>query len=185
MSNFIFLKTNIQGIVVVQSKKYEDERGYFCETFHEKEFAENLTSCNFVQDNESFSHKGVLRGLHYQYPHMQDKLIGVSQGRIFDVAVDLRKDSPTYGRYYSIILTEDNHRQLFVPKGCAHGFLTLSDTAKVHYKCTEVYYPDEQLGIPWNDPAVSIQWPLDELGELILNARDRNFTNLYTNKIVL
>lgn len=185
MSNFIFHSTFIKDLYVIESEKYKDERGYFKEIYNKIEFNKEWICLEFVQDNESYSQKGVLRGLHYQYPHQQDKLIRASSGRIFDVAVDLRNSSETYGQYFGIILTEDNDLQLFIPKGFAHGFLTLSETAKVTYKCTEVYYPDEQKGIKWDDAIIDIKWPLYEVDDIIINDRDNNFESLKYKKVLL
>lgn len=183
MSNFVFYDTYIKDLYVVDTKKYRDDRGYFKEIYNKDQFANARNWPDFVQDNESSSSKGVLRGLHYQYPHQQDKLVRASQGRIYDVAVDLRKNSPTYGKYFGIILTEDNDLQLFIPKGFAHGFLTLSHRAKVCYKCTEVYYADEQKGIRWDDETLNIEWPVEEVEEIILNHRDKNFPSLEVVKV--
>jgi dTDP-4-dehydrorhamnose 3,5-epimerase len=141
MSNFTFTKTEIEGLLVIEPKVYGDNRGYFMETYQEKEFKENGLDVKFVQDNQSKSAKGVLRGLHYQENHPQGKLVRVISGEVYDVAVDIRKDSPTFGKHYGIYLNDENRKQFYVPKGFAHGFLVTSDEAVFTYKCTDFYYP--------------------------------------------
>jgi len=158
---FSFSRLEISDVKLVIPKHYTDERGYFLESFKESEFSEHGIDAKFVQDNVSFSTKGVLRGLHYQIkPQEQAKLVSVISGEIFDVAVDIRKESPTFGKWVGQTLSEKNHKMLYIPEGFAHGFCTLSDTANVFYKVTNEYSPENDLGIIWNDPNVSISWPI-------------------------
>lgn len=160
---FIFRKLAIPDVQLVESKVFSDTRGFFSETFKESVFKNNGIDSKFVQDNFSHSIKGVLRGLHYQKnPTAQAKLVIVIKGEIFDVAVDIRKNSPTYGNWVSEILSEKNHKILYIPKGFAHGFLVLSDEADVLYKVSNEYSPEHEKGIMWNDPDLNIQWPLDK-----------------------
>ena len=156
------IETKIPGLLIIEPRVFGDERGFFFESFNEKAFAEatGVTS-NFVQDNHSKSAKGVLRGLHYQLPtKAQGKLVRVVQGEVFDVAVDIRKDSPTYGQWVGEVLSADNKKQLWIPPGFAHGFLTLSDTAEFLYKTTDYWSPEHERAIVWNDETLDIQWPL-------------------------
>ena len=157
--NFTFTETSIEGVVVVDVRSYGDERGWFMETYKKSDFERGGISCSFVQDNQSLSAKGVLRGLHYQIDYPQAKLVRVVRGEVFDVAVDLRLNSATYGRWEGAVLSAENRRQLFVPRGFAHGFLVLSDEAELCYKCDDVYHPDDEGGLAWDDPAVGIVWP--------------------------
>lgn len=177
MGNFEFISTPLKDLILVETKVYKDDRGFFKETYSAHAFQPFL-DVNFVQDNTSLSVKGVLRGLHYQQPHYQGKLVRVVAGQVYDVAVDLRKGSPTYGQYYGVVLSEDNHRQLYIPEGFAHGFLTLSETAKVSYKCTTKYYPHEEKGLHWNDQQVGIPWPLEGIDKVLVNERDDAFPTL-------
>ena len=156
---FVFNKTEIEGVFVIEPKVFGDSRGYFMETYREDEFKHAGLNYNFVQDNQSKSHKGVLRGLHFQRKHPQAKLVRVISGEVFDVAVDLRKGSPTYGKWVGVILTSENKKMLMIPRGFAHGFVVLSDTAEFVYKCDEVYHPEDEGGIMWNDPDIGIVWP--------------------------
>lgn len=177
MKKFNFIKTSIEGVFVIEPTVFDDERGYFMETYHKKEFEEHGLNMDFVQDNHSKSTKGVLRGLHFQYTQPQGKLVRVIRGEVFDVAVDLRKNSATYGKYESVILSEDNKKQFYVPPGFAHGFLVLSDVAEFTYKCTDFYNGSDEGGIRWNDPEIGIEWPLDE-DELILSEKDKGWNSL-------
>ena len=152
--------TAIADVLIVQPKIHADPRGYFLETFHAERYASAGIPGPFVQDNLSFSRRGVLRGLHYQWPNPQGKLVCVLQGAIFDVAVDIRRQSPTFGRWVGIDLTDADHRQLWIPPGFAHGFCVLSDTALVSYKCTALYAPDCERAIRWDDPDLAIDWPV-------------------------
>jgi dTDP-4-dehydrorhamnose 3,5-epimerase len=155
------VKTAIPDVVVLKPKVFEDARGYFFESFSQREFERLVGPVSFVQDNESKSSYGVLRGLHFQKPpYTQSKLVRVVRGRVLDVAVDIRKGSPTFGQWTSCELTEDNHRQFFIPKGFAHGFSVLSETAVFQYKCDEFYHPESEGAILWNDPQLNIDWQL-------------------------
>jgi len=149
----------LSGLKLLQPQVFDDARGYFLETFHLSKFDASGVQDAFVQDNLSFSKRGVLRGLHYQYPHWQGKLVFVLQGEIYDAVVDIRKNSPTFGKWFGIVLSEHNHLQLYVPPGFAHGFCVTSDNARVMYKCTEFYSPGNEHTILWNDPAIGIRWP--------------------------
>ncbi len=157
--NFTFTKTSIDGVIIVDVRSYGDDRGYFMETYKQPDFVAGGIDVEFVQDNQSSSMKGVLRGLHFQIEHPQSKLVRVVSGRVFDVAVDLRTDSPTYGKWEGVVLSADNKRQFFIPRGFAHGFLVLSDTAEFCYKCDDVYHPNDEGGLMWNDPSIGIEWP--------------------------
>ena len=151
--------TEIPEVLVIEPDVHGDARGFFMETWHARKYAELGLDVPFVQDNHSRSRRGVLRGLHYQLHQPQGKLVRVVTGRVFDVAVDIRKGSPTFGRWVGIELSEDNHRQFYVPPGFAHGFCVLSDSADFLYKCTDYYAPEDEHGILWNDPAIGIDWP--------------------------
>ncbi len=174
MGQFIFEKTFIDGLTVIEPKVFGDHRGYFMETYNEKDFTEGGLQMKFVQDNQSSSLKGVLRGLHFQYNFPQGKLVRVLKGEVFDVAVDLRKMSSTYGKWYGIILSEENKKMLYVPEGFAHGFLVLSDAAEFLYKCTDFYHPEDEGGIIWSDPDIGIIWPLSAIDEVKLSSKDQN-----------
>ena len=176
MEKFIKKETNIEGLLVIETHSFEDQRGFFMETYNKREFEKLGILNDFVQDNHSKSSKGVLRGLHFQKNYSQAKLVRVIKGKVYDVAVDLRKDSKTYGKYYGIELTESNKLQFFIPKGFAHGFMVLSDTAEFVYKCDEFYHPEDESGIIWNDENINIKWPLEEIGgesQLILSSKDK------------
>lgn len=149
----------IEGLCIIIPKVYQDSRGYFVETYNQKDMEEAGLHYNFVQDNQSMSVKGVLRGLHYQINYPQTKLVRVIKGEVFDVAVDLRKGSPTYGKFHGELLTEINKKQFLIPRGFAHGFLVLSEVAEFCYKCDELYHPNDEGGIAWNDPQIGINWP--------------------------
>lgn len=166
------IKTEIPEVVIVEPKVFGDRRGYFFESFSERDFAENVRNVKFVQDNESRSCHGVLRGLHFQKPpHAQSKLVRVVRGRVLDVAVDIRKGSPTFGRYVAVELSEENHRQLFIPRGFAHGFAVLSEDAVFQYKCDNYYAPQSEGAIAWDDPQIGIDWGLAS-DEVILSEKD-------------
>ncbi len=158
-----FLSTSIPDVVIVEPRVFGDDRGFFMETFHRQRFLDAGLDLTFVQDNQSRSVRGVLRGLHYQLRQPQGKLVRVTRGRIFDVAVDLRRSSPTFGRWVGEVLDDEQHRQLWVPPGFAHGFLVLSESADVVYRCTDLYAPGDEYTLLWDDPAVGIQWPLEGL----------------------
>ena len=152
-------KCPIEGLYVIEPTVHGDARGYFMETYSLRDMQEAGLNMTFVQDNQSMSGKGVLRGLHFQKEHPQGKLVRVIKGRVFDVAVDLRTGSATFGQWYGVELTEENHKQFYISEGFAHGFLVLSDTAEFCYKCTDFYRPDDEGGLAWNDPAIGIRWP--------------------------
>jgi len=168
--------TEIEGLIIVEPDVYPDKRGFFTETFQAQRYAEAGIRCAFVQDNLSYSTKGTLRGLHFQVTRPQAKLVHVISGEIFDVAVDLRPGSPTYGKWAGVNLSGTNHRQLFIPEGFAHGFYVLSDTAYFAYKCSDFYAPDDEGGVLWSDPDIGIRWPA---GEPIVSARDLDLPRLY------
>lgn len=169
------LRTDIEGVLIIEPTVHGDSRGYFMESFSERDFAAQTgLEVRFVQDNESRSRRGVLRGLHFQRePHAQAKLVRVVSGRVLDVAVDIRPESPTFGKYVAVELSGTNHRQLFIPKGFAHGYVVLEDDTVFQYKCDEFYHPESEDGIAWNDPQIAIQWPLAE-SEIILSEKDSN-----------
>lgn len=157
------VRTKLEEVLIVEPKVFGDTRGFFMETWRQQRYAELGIEGPFVQDNLSFSTRGVLRGLHYQQPHSQGKLVSVIQGAVFDVAVDIRQGSPTFGEWVGAELSGDNHRQLWVPPGFAHGFCVLSATAYFTYKCTDVYTPAAEGGIIWNDPDIGIEWPISDV----------------------
>ena len=163
--------TKIPDVLVVEPKVFADDRGFFMESFKKQQFAEAGIDLPFIQDNHSGSKQGVLRGLHYQIQHPQGKLVRVVKGEVYDVAVDIRKSSPTFGQYVGEILSEENHKQLWVPPGFAHGFLVLSDWAEFIYKVTDIYYPQGERAIVWNDPDLNIDWPLEGL-EVLVSPKD-------------
>ena len=170
---FIFKKLKIEDVILVEPKIFKDGRGYFMETYKFSEFEKNGISGNFVQDNQSLSTKNVLRGLHYQLPPFaQAKLIRCLKGKIFDVAVDIRKSSPTFGKWVSAELSEENKKMLYIPEGFAHGFLTLSEIAEIHYKITSEYAPASERAIIWNDKDISINWPIEDNQKIILSEKD-------------
>ena len=173
MGNFNFIKTKIRDLYIIEPKVFGDNRGYFMETYNQKQFEEAGLTMTFVQDNESKSSKGVLRGLHFQTKNTQGKLVRVTKGAVYDVAVDLRKGSPTYGQYEGVLLTEENKKQFYVPEGFAHGFLVVSDEAVFNYKCTNFYSPEYDSGLLWNDPDVAIEWPLEGIEEILLSEKDK------------
>ena len=169
MSNFVFTPTEIDDVFVIEPKVFGDERGYFMETYSEKAFREVGLDYTFVQDNQSSSRKGVLRGLHFQKEHPQAKLVRVLSGEVFDVAVDLREGSPTYGKWVGELLSAENHKQLMIPRGFAHGFVVVSETAEFAYKCDDFYHPEDEGGIMYD--SAGIDWPEID-GELILSEKD-------------
>jgi dTDP-4-dehydrorhamnose 3,5-epimerase len=155
------ITTDIEGVLILEPKVFGDGRGFFMETWNRQRYAAAGLDVDFVQDNVSSSSKGVLRGLHYQYPHPQGKLVQVLRGEVLDVAVDIRVGSPTFGRAVTCVLSEENHRQFYVPVGLAHGFCVLSETALFLYKCTDFYNPQMEGGVLWNDPDLAIDWPVE------------------------
>lgn len=178
MGQFKFTNTKIEGMFLVEPAVFEDNRGYFMETYNENDFKDAGYDLTFVQDNQSKSSKGVLRGLHLQVDYPQGKLVRVIKGEVFDVGVDLRKDSDTYGEWFGAILSDENKKQLFIPEGFAHGFLVLSDEAEFVYKCTEFYHGDDEGGIKWDDSDIGINWPLDDIDEIILSDKDKEWKTL-------
>jgi dTDP-4-dehydrorhamnose 3,5-epimerase len=168
--NFIFNKTEIDGVVIIEPVIFEDNRGYFMETYNYAEFKAAGIDNIFVQDNQSKSKKGVLRGLHFQKKYPQAKLIRIISGEVFDVAVDIRRNSPTFGKWIGTILSAENKKQIFIPKGFAHGFVVLSDEAEFFYKCDEFYHPEDEDGIIWNDETIGIKWP--EVEKIVLGKKD-------------
>lgn len=177
--NFTFADTSIEGVKVVDVKSYGDARGYFMETYKRPDFVAGGIDVEFVQDNQSSSTKGVLRGLHFQIEHPQSKLVRVVSGEVFDVAVDLRPGSPTWGKWEGVVLSAENRRQFFIPRGFAHGFLVLSETTEFCYKCDDVYRPGDEGGLMWDDPEVGIDWPAlqgDEVfdsSKVVLSDKDK------------
>ena len=165
-------KTDIEGVVILEPRLFEDERGYFFEAFSEREFAEKVRECHFVQENEAYSTYGVVRGLHFQRPpHAQSKLVRVVKGRVLDVVVDIRKGSPTFGKHIAVELSAENHRQLFIPRGFAHGYSVLSEEALLEYKCDNYYAPASEGAILWNDPALGVDWQIPS-ESVILSDKD-------------
>ncbi|NLK93563.1 MAG: dTDP-4-dehydrorhamnose 3,5-epimerase [Clostridiales bacterium] len=173
MGKFIFTETKIQGVYIIEQTLFGDNRGYFMESYNKEDFKEAGINVDFVQDNESKSVKGVLRGLHFQTKHSQGKLVRVTKGEVFDVAVDLRKGSPTFGKWEGVLLSEENKKQFYIPEGFAHGFLVLSDEAIFNYKCTDFYAPEYESGILWNDNEVGIKWPIEGIDNIILSEKDK------------
>lgn len=165
----------IAGLCVITPAVHGDNRGYFMEKYSQRDMEEAGIHISFVQDNQSMSTKGVLRGLHFQKQYPQTKLVRVIKGSVFDVAVDLRSNSATYGKWYGIVLTEENKKQFLIPRGFAHGFLVLSDTAEFCYKCDDFYHPNDEGGLAWNDPGIGIQWP-DVIGEYQGTASTHGYT---------
>lgn len=182
--NFTFTETSIEGVKIVDVEKFGDDRGYFMETYKRECFVEGGIDCEFVQDNQSSSTKGVLRGLHYQINHPQSKLVRVLAGKVFDVAVDLRAGSRTFGKWEGVILSSENRRQFFIPKGFAHGFLVLSDACIFAYKCDDVYHKNDEGGLMFDDANVGIEWPaLDgddcfDKTKILLSEKDKHQDNL-------
>ena len=159
MSKFKRIDTSIEGLYIIEPTVFGDDRGYFMETYSKADFEEIGITCEFVQDNQSKSKKGVLRGLHYQKENTQAKLVRCISGKVFDVAVDIRPGSKTYGKWEGVILSAENKKMFYIPKGFAHGFLVLSDTAEFVYKCDDIYNPSAEAGIKWDDPEIGIVWP--------------------------
>ncbi|HOC56849.1 MAG TPA: dTDP-4-dehydrorhamnose 3,5-epimerase [Verrucomicrobiota bacterium] len=165
------LTCDLAGLLVIEPKVHGDPRGFFLETWNLRRYREAGLGADFVQDNVSFSRRGTLRGVHFQNPNPQGKLLQVMQGEVFDVAVDLRRSSPTFGKWHGLVLSGENKRQFYVPPGFGHAFLVLSDTALFHYKCTEFYSPRDEVSIRWNDPDIGIEWPMKEP---LVSERDAN-----------
>ena len=177
MNNFIVKETPIKDLVIIEPKVFGDERGFFMETYNQKSFEELGLTMNFVQDNHSKSKKGVLRGLHFQTKHTQGKLVRVIKGSVYDVAVDLRKGSDTFGKWYAVKLSAENKLMFYVPEGFAHGFLTLEDETEFVYRCTDLYAPEYDSGLLWNDETINIDWKFEEFGinpdELTISEKDK------------
>jgi len=182
MGKFNFNKTKIEGVFIVETAVFGDNRGYFMETYNYDEFKEAGLDMIFVQDNQSKSSKGVLRGLHFQNTHPQGKLVRVIKGEVFDVAVDLRKTSKTYGEWVGVLLSEKNKKQFYIPTGFAHGFVVISDEAEFTYKCTDFYHQEDESGIMWNDSAIDIKWPLDGIKDILLSEKDKKWKCLSETK---
>ncbi len=164
-------ESRLKGVYLIKPKVFEDSRGFFLETYNQNRYAQHGIDVNFVQDNYARSTRGILRGMHYQIKQGQDKLVSVPQGEVFDVVVDLRKDSPTFGQWEGFELSSKNKHQLFVPIGFAHGYCVISDIAEFMYKCSNFYYPEDEGGLIWNDPKVGIRWPIEDP---ILSEKDQN-----------
>ena len=169
---------DIEGLYVIEPTVFKDERGYFVETYNQNDMKEAGLDMVFVQDNQSMSTRGVLRGLHFQKQYPQGKLVRVIKGKVFDVAVDLRKDSKTYGKWFGVELSAENMKQFYIPEGFAHGFLVLSDEAEFCYKCTDFYHPGDEGGLAWNDPEIGVEWPLEEGVDLIISEKDQKWKGL-------
>lgn len=178
MAKFKLIDTKIPDLYIIEPTVFRDERGYFMESYSKVDFESVGLNMKFVQDNESKSKKGVLRGLHFQTQHTQGKLVRVVQGKVYDVAVDLREGSPTFGEWESVVLTGENKRQFYIPEGFAHGFLVLSDEAIFTYKCTDSYAPSYDSGVLWNDPDINIQWPIDRIDQILLSEKDKEQQSL-------
>lgn len=178
---FNFIKTDIEGVYIIEPQIFGDDRGYFFESYKKSEFDKAGLIYDFVQDNQSKSKKGVLRGLHFQKKYPQAKLVRVIDGEVFDVAVDLRKNSKTYGKWVGVVLSSDNKKMFMIPRGFAHGFLVLSESAIFSYKCDEEYHPEDESGIIWNDPDINIKWPLSE--GIILSEKDKKNKTLKESKM--
>ena len=166
---------DIKGLYVIEPTVFKDERGYFMETYNQNDFHEAGLDMVFVQDNQSMSVKGVLRGLHYQKQYPQGKLVRAVRGTVFDVAVDLRTGSETYGKWFGVVLSAENKKQFYIPEGFAHGFLVLSDESEFAYKCTDFYHPGDEGGMAWNDPEIGVEWPIEEGMELIISEKDQKW----------
>ena len=169
---------DIEGLYVIEPTVFKDERGYFVETYNQNDMKEAGLDMVFVQDNQSMSTRGVLRGLHFQKQFPQGKLVRVVRGKVFDVAVDLRSDSKTYGKWLGVELSAENMKQCYIPEGFAHGFLVLSDEAEFCYKCTDFYHPGDEGGLAWNDPEIGVEWPLEEGVDLIISEKDQKWKGL-------
>ena len=169
---------DIEGLYVIEPTVFKDERGYFVETYNQNDMKEAGLDMVFVQDNQSMSTRGVLRGLHFQKQFPQGKLVRVVRGKVFDVAVDLRSDSKTYGKWFGVELSAENMKQFYIPEGFAHGFLVLSDEAEFCYKCTDFYHPGDEGGLAWTDPEIGVEWPLEEGVDLIISEKDQKWKGL-------
>ena len=168
----------MKGLYVIEPMVFHDERGYFMETYNQNDFREAGLTMTFVQDNQSMSVKGVLRGLHYQKQYPQGKLVRAVRGTVFDVAVDLREGSETFGKWFGVELSAENKKQFYIPEGFAHGFLVLSDEAEFAYKCTDFYHPGDEGGLAWNDPQIGVDWPIGKDMKLIISEKDQKWGGL-------
>ena len=168
----------IEGLKVITPTVFGDSRGYFMETYNKNDFVEAGITCDFVQDNQSASTKNVLRGLHFQINFPQDKLVRVVNGAVFDVAVDLRKGSKTFGKWYGVELSAENKKQFFIPKGFAHGFFVLSDYAEFAYKCSDFYHPNDEGGLIFNDPDIGVKWPFEDESVLVMSDKDKKWSGI-------
>lgn len=178
MSKIKVTRCAIEGLCVIEPSVFKDERGYFMETYNQNDFKEEGLNMVFVQDNQSMSVKGVLRGLHFQKQFPQGKLVRAVRGSVFDVAVDLRANSKTYGKWFGVVLSAENKKQFYIPEGFAHGFLVLSDEAEFAYKVTDFYHPGDEGGLKWDDPEIGIDWPVEDGMELILSDKDKKWLGL-------
>ena len=174
-----FIKLSIPAVILVKPTLFEDHRGFFMESYHKNKFSSGGIKCNFVQDNHAKSVQNTLRGLHFQLLYPQAKLLRCLKGKVFDVAVDIRRNSPTYRRWVGAELSEENKYQLFIPEGFAHGYYVISETAEIAYKCSQIYHPEDEQGIVWNDPEIGVQWPATNP---ILSDKDANFQKLSLNQ---
>ncbi len=177
-SKFKITKCEIEGLYILEPKVFYDDRGYFMETYNQNDFDELGLNMKFVQDNESKSKRGVLRGLHFQKKHPQGKLVRVIKGSVYDVAVDIRKNSKTFGKWVGVELSEENKKQFYIPEGFAHGFLVLSEEAQFVYKCSDFYYPEDEGGIIYNDSTINISWPIPEDMEVVISEKDKKWGGL-------
>lgn len=178
MGKIVVSGCDIEGLYIIEPKVFYDSRGYFMESYNKNDFYAEGLKMDFVQDNQSMSSKGVLRGLHFQKEHPQGKLVRVLSGEVFDVAVDIRKGSKTFGKWYGVILSAENKKQFYISEGFAHGFLVLSDEVEFAYKCTDFYRPDDEGGIIWNDSDIGIDWPINKDIELIISDKDKKWKGL-------
>ena len=184
MGKFKFINTKIEDLYIIEPTVFGDNRGYFMETYNYDDFKEAGLDMVFVQDNESKSKKGVLRGLHFQREYSQGKLVRVLSGEVFDVAVDLRKASDTYGKWFGVMLSGENKKQFYIPEGFAHGFLVTSDEATFVYKCTNLYHPEFEGSIAWNDSDISVEWPLAGIKEVLLSEKDKKAQSLTATNLI-
>ena len=178
MGKIVVSGCDIEGLYIIEPEVFYDSRGYFMESYNKNDFYAEGLKMDFVQDNQSMSSKGVLRGLHFQKEHPQGKLVRVLRGEVFDVAVDIRKGSKTFGKWYGVILSAENKKQFYISEGFAHGFLVLSDELEFAYKCTDFYRPDDEGGIIWNDSDIGIDWPINKDIELIISDKDKKWKGL-------
>jgi dTDP-4-dehydrorhamnose 3,5-epimerase len=177
MEKYKIVETPIKGLLIIETKIFKDDRGFFIESYNLRDFASLGINVDFIQDNHSFSRKGVIRALHFQLKHPQGKLVHVISGKVFGVAVDLRPNSQTFGKWFGVELTDDNGLQFYIPPGFAHGFLALEENTHFFYKCTDFYYPEDEVGIIWNDPSIGIEWPLGQLDEIIISDKDKKLSS--------